>query len=101
MAWAFLPCMYFLYLQAGEFSNGSACVSCFTGHYCPSMTVQPLPCVSGTYSDKRGAVACDVCPAGYSCFNVSDTPKECNSGEYSIAGDATCKVQYEANYVDY
>ena len=60
------------------------------------MTVQPLPCVSGTYSDRGGAVACDVCPAGHSCFNVSDTPKECNSGEYSIAGDATCKVQYEA-----
>jgi hypothetical protein len=64
------------------------------------MTIQPLPCVNGTYSDKRGAVACDICPAGYSCFNVSDPPKECNNGEYSIAGDAACKVLYSiaANY---
>ena len=60
------------------------------------MAVNPLPCVSGTYSDKRGSVACDVCPAGYACLNVSDTPKECKNGEYSIAGDAACKVLYEA-----
>jgi hypothetical protein len=85
-------CLFSLLNKAGEFSNGTACVSCFTGHYCPSMTVHPLPCVNGTYSDKRGSVACDMCPAGYSCLNVSDPPRKCNSGEYSIAGDAVCKV---------
>ncbi len=62
------------------------------------MTVHPLPCVDGTYSEKRGAVACDLCPAGHSCLNVSDPPNECNDGEYSIAGDAACKVQCEVNY---
>ena len=81
-------------IQAGEFSNVTACVSCYKGHYCPSMTIQPLPCVTGTYSDRTGSVACDICPPGYSCRNVSDPPKECNNGEYSIAGDATCKVRY-------
>ena len=54
--------------------------------------MQPLPCLTGTYSDTEGAVACDVCPSGYSCLNVSDAPKECHMGEYSIVGDVACKV---------
>ena len=84
----------FCFLQVGTYSNGSQCIPCDLGHYCPSPANAPQPCPEGSYSDETGAVTCKACDAGHSCLNPSSTPVPCAAGEYSISGQTSCTVSY-------
>ena len=87
-----VDCKSHLVLQVGTYSNGSQCIPCDLGHYCPSPANAPQPCPAGSYSNETGAVTCKACDAGYSCLIPSNTPVPCDAGEYSISGQATCTV---------
>lgn len=82
----------FLFSQVGTYSNGSHCIPCDLGHYCPSPANAPQPCPAGTYSNETGAVTCKACDAGHSCLNPSNTPVACPAGQYSISGQSSCAV---------
>lgn len=81
-----------LFSQVGTYSNGSHCILCDRGHYCPSPANSPQPCPVGTYSNESGAVTCKACDAGHSCLNPSNTPVACPAGQFSISGQSTCAV---------
>lgn len=82
-------------LQTGTYSNGTHCVLCEVGHYCPSSSNKPQPCAAGTYADIPGRITCTKCQAGSSCLNPALAPVPCGNGEYSIAGQSTCSVSIE------
>ena len=84
---------FYLYIkQAGEYSNGTACLECPKGHYCPSSSSTPIACQSGTYADTTSSTACQLCLAGYSCVDASQSPVSCSVGTYSVAGQIKCAV---------
>uniref|UniRef100_A0A7M5XIK9 Tyrosine-protein kinase ephrin type A/B receptor-like domain-containing protein n=1 Tax=Clytia hemisphaerica TaxID=252671 RepID=A0A7M5XIK9_9CNID len=76
--------------QAGEYSNGTACVECPKGFYCPSSTTTPIVCKAGTYANALSSTSCQLCPSGYSCLNAADAPVACTAGSYSVAGQIKC-----------
>ena len=82
---------------------------CFTGHYCPEGTVEPIDCPPGTYgavtglTNVTGCTPCDLgqycqtpaltapegdCHAGFYCEEASDnpTPVLCPPGHYCPPG---------------
>lgn len=81
-------------LQSGEYSNGTACVPCPVGFYCPSPLAAPQACTQGTYQTSTGQTSCLSCPSGQSCINRSATPVDCSAGYFSQTGDGNCQVGY-------
>jgi hypothetical protein len=70
---------------------------CNTGHYCPSGTINPLKCPSGTFSNATGNVnvtECTSCTAGYYCQfdGLTSETAPCDAGYYCLGG-ATSKIQ--------
>ncbi|KAI4904543.1 hypothetical protein NFI96_029611 [Prochilodus magdalenae] len=66
---------------------------CVRGHYCPSGSVQPVPCPPGTFLSGRGAVSesdCDPCVPGFYCPNWAQSSVElsCPEGWFCPAGTA-------------
>ena len=83
----------FYLFQTGEYSNGTSCVPCPKGTYCPALTANPVPCRSGTYATATGSTFCQLCPAGFACQNASNAPVPCSAGFYSPAGQIVCQVR--------
>ncbi|EDO39339.1 predicted protein, partial [Nematostella vectensis] len=84
--------------QSGTFVNGTHCIPCHVGHYCPSQSNKPQVCPSGTFANETGSVVCKACPAGYACLDPSTTPAPCGIGEYSINGQSTCTKCPDGSY---
>ncbi len=75
--------------SAGRFGTGILECSnvCYQGYYCPSGSISPTICPSGTYnsySSKSSIVDCLDCPIGYYCLSGStDGHKNmCDAGYY-------------------
>lgn len=68
--------------------NDSVARGCPKGHICPSHSISPTPCFTGTYNPKTLKTAskdCINCPAGYFCDDrgvVDYTLYECPEGHY-------------------
>ncbi|KAM8904697.1 uncharacterized protein AB9W97_008232 isoform 6-T6 [Spinachia spinachia] len=67
---------------------------CSAGSYCPQGTSYMVPCPTGTFSSKDGAVsvkACRPCLPGHYCSEpgLSSPSGPCNPGFYCIEGSAT------------
>ncbi|CAG5111831.1 Oidioi.mRNA.OKI2018_I69.chr2.g6102.t1.cds [Oikopleura dioica] len=57
------------------------CTTCLTGHYCPSASPSPLPCLSMTYQDEPGAALCKPCEPGTITLQTGQTScRPCESG---------------------
>lgn len=89
----------FFKIQAGQYSNGTACLECPKGHYCPSSSSSPIPCQSGTYADTISSTSCLLCPAGSACVDASSSPVSCSVGTYSVAGQIKCSVCFYCPYM--
>lgn len=64
---------------------------CPEGHFCPPRTVEPIPCMNGTFMNHTGAEECYDCPRGFFC-DPSDPRHyfDCPVGHYCPARtDAT------------
>ena len=61
---------------------------CPKGHYCPTRSARPLPCVPGYFSNTTGLSSCTICPSGYFCSGTTVNPLlfPCPSGHYCPAG---------------
>ncbi|CAL8373179.1 unnamed protein product, partial [Gadus morhua 'NCC'] len=64
---------------------------CPPGFYCPRASVQPLPCPTGTFSNRSKLVdqeACRLCPAGLYCDREALVVPagECRQGFYCVLG---------------
>ena len=90
-----------LFHQVGTYSNGSHCIPCDIGHYCPSPLNAPQPCPPGSYANETGSVSCKACDAGHSCLDPSNTPVPCAAGEYSISGQTSCTVSKPNNTAEW
>ncbi|XP_077105722.1 uncharacterized protein LOC143764221 isoform X2 [Ranitomeya variabilis] len=40
---------------------------CPQGHYCPSGSPAPVPCIHGYFQDLEGESSCKICPPGFYC----------------------------------
>jgi hypothetical protein len=49
-----------------------SCTVCPAGYYCPTASVDPVPCGVGFYS-AVGAVSCSTCSAGHYCASTTTT----------------------------
>ena len=61
---------------------------CPRGHYCPTGSINPIPCQAGTFSSREGANECQICPAGFFCpVMTSDyTTYPCPAGTFCVKG---------------
>ena len=60
---------------------------CTAGHYCPTGSVEPLPCLAGSYMNHTRASVCDACPAESYCPGLGTvTPLACPQGDYCPLG---------------
>ena len=61
---------------------------CPIGHYCPTATVNPMPCPAGSYANETGLSSCLPCPEGFFCLlGTSDyTVNQCQQGYYCPEG---------------
>nr|XP_047130962.1 uncharacterized protein LOC100202447 isoform X1 [Hydra vulgaris] len=84
--------------KPGYFSNGTACILCYEGHFCPSSVIKPISCPLGTYANSKGSVLCELCPSGYYCFNATEDPKPCDEGSFSTAGSIFCQACPQGHY---
>ncbi len=91
---------------AGTYWNGTTCVTCEPGHFCPGFTDVPSPppghgteeCPAGTYADSPGATTCTPCTNGGAGANYgsntgltsSECPFTCNEG-YTDIGNTCVK----------
>jgi hypothetical protein len=90
------------YCGVGEYWNGTSCVACPagsycpgdgykylcpSGSYCPSGASAPTPCAAGSYCPS-GSSSTSPCPAGSYCPDPS-TLTACPPGTYSTTSGAT------------
>ena len=66
-------------------------ITCPSGFYCPGVTINPLPCPRGTFSNNEGLFnvsSCDPCIPGSYCYNESLTEPTglCDAGHYCLSG---------------
>ena len=87
-----VSCISVVYLQTGTYSNGSACVDCPAGYYCPSASAGKIACASGYYQDSTKQTQCDPCPGGQKCLTADGTPSNCDAGFQSNSGESACTV---------
>jgi hypothetical protein len=74
--------------------NGTRNDVCPPGHYCPSGSSSPLPCLAGTNSTSFGLGRCCDCPACTAGFYCPDSGTalaiyKCNMGFYCPNGTVT------------
>lgn len=78
---------------AGQYWNGSDCVTCTAGYYCAGGSTYPVLCPSGTYC-PAGSSTYSVCPANTYNPNTGATSSAdclaCASGTTSQFGATTC-----------
>ena len=67
---------------------------CLPGHYCPTGSSLPLPCLSGQYNPLHAQEECFLCPPGFYCLEGSVTFNltRCPAGYYCSPGT---QHQYE------
>ena len=85
----------FFEFQAGEYTNGTNCIPCEKGSYCPTTSSSPVSCAAGTYANVTGMSSCIVCPPGYHCIDPAISPVICPEGTFSIAGQTICEVSVD------
>ncbi|MBP3615950.1 MAG: hypothetical protein J6J27_03485 [Alphaproteobacteria bacterium] len=74
---------------AGQYFNGTSCVSCAAGKYSSAGASSCSACSAGTYS-VAGSSTCSACSAGtYSAAGASSC-SACSAGTYSVAGSSSC-----------
>lgn len=83
---------YFMFLQNGQYSNGTHCVDCPAGTYCPDPTLGSVVCSNGQYQPSTAQTSCIQCPSGQSCLDKTATPVDCTAGYFSLTGEETCTV---------
>ncbi|WAR13008.1 hypothetical protein MAR_027188 [Mya arenaria] len=81
--------------QPDGVSNTGTGGICPQGSRCPTGSLTPESCPTGTYQDLDNQADCKTCPSGYYCLagstNYTDTP--CLSGHYCLDG-TTADNQY-------
>jgi hypothetical protein len=86
------------YSNSPNLLRSEQCVACPLGNYCPRASVNPVPCLAGSYSDRLGtnSSACIPCPAGYHCptQGMSSTVP-CGTGYFSPTGQSTCSGYFK------
>ncbi|GMF37121.1 unnamed protein product [Phytophthora fragariaefolia] len=110
---AALPCSEGFYCVQGSYtatptgqnnSLGTIGNVCYSGHYCPQGTSNPIPCPPGTYAETTqnvGITDCLPCSPGFVCSTSGIiTPFEkCKAGYVCIGGESTatqlCPKGYE------
>lgn len=85
-------CIILWSLQNGQYSNGTHCVDCPAGTYCPDPTLGSVVCSNGQYQPSTAQTSCIQCPSGQSCQDKTATPVDCVAGYFSLAGEETCTV---------
>lgn len=92
------PCLAGYYCSNGsEASNPVGQTygdECPPGHYCPSKSYQPVPCVAGTYqpsSRMTNDSACLVCEPGKYCnaSGLAAVIDDCSAGFYCVQGSSS------------
>lgn len=64
-------------------TDGISGAPCPVGHYCPSGSEIPTPCLPGTYmAETHGKERCPSCPEGMYCV-PGHLPQLCPKGEFS------------------
>lgn len=79
-------------------TDGVTGMICAAGNYCPSGTIEMLPCTDGTYEPREGSSACQQCIAGYYCPSGSIYPTECPQGYYCPEGSLAPIVCPDGKY---
>lgn len=79
-------------VQNGQYSNGTFCVDCPAGTYCPDPTLGSVVCSNGQYQPSTAQTSCIQCPSGQSCLDKTATPVDCTAGYFSLTGEETCTV---------
>ena len=70
----------------------SAGLVCPLGHSCPTEgTVQPFPCLPGTFSNTTRATSCIRCPSGKFCPQGSSSPSLCSKGTARVVEGGSSK----------
>lgn len=85
-------CIILCSVQNGQYSNGTHCIDCPAGTYCPDPTLGSVVCSNGQYQPSTAQTSCIQCPSGQSCLDKTATPVDCNPGYFSLAGEETCTV---------
>jgi len=70
-------------------TDGTTGKMCDPGYYCPTGTVEMIPCPGGSYEPRSGSYQCQPCPAGYYCPENSKQPIDCPKGAYCQAQSST------------
>ncbi|XP_067826821.1 multiple epidermal growth factor-like domains protein 11 [Heptranchias perlo] len=92
----------------------SDCLPCIQGHFCGYGSVQPVPCIPGTFmlngysretqkvtgSPAKAGSNCHECTAGYYCQEGSVEPSPCGIGYYSSARYSKCLPCEPGHYCD-
>jgi hypothetical protein len=79
----------------GQYANGTVCITCPPGSYCPKGVANPMPCTSGnycpessslpvpcsagTYQQNAGAASCTTCPSDYHSLAGASACTKCTS----------------------
>eukprot|EP01135_Chromosphaera_perkinsii_P005913 Nk52_evm8s371 gene=Nk52_evmTU8s371 len=66
-------------------TDGTTGNKCPAGHYCPTGSSAPVPCLKGSYAANVNQATCTSCPAGFTCTN-GVTPDMCPAGSYCPSG---------------